>query len=1086
MGSVDRAGAWDFQIRRKLGEGSAGAVYEALCRRDRPEGIRAGQVVALKRIRKRAYLEREIRALTALSHPNIVRCYGAVEWSSEGWDEGVCLVCERLEGEDLAARLKRERRGLPWGEALRLLDAALDGLVHAEAKGIAHRDLKPSNLFLCTDGTVKWIDFGLARRAGGAGGLTVCAAEGWGGTLEYMAPEFARVDGFAGDLVSDIFSFGILACEVLTGAKPFEPLGEHPEIGFFRRWAGEMLPEPRWAEGFAYGLEGIGLFLKECLAADRGKRYQSFAQVRSAFGSLQPRVWKTATEEWQANGFLAEGGFSIVYRVRGVKTGREGALKRLHSGRHNWRFQKEAGLMERLQSFHHSAFPQLYEWWVEPEPEGRSCLVMEYLPGETLRDRLAAEPVGLSFEEVRTLFVRYLDGLAALHDAGLAHRDIKPSNLYAPAGRPEEARLLDLGIACERDGTLSMAGLPPGTWDYMAPEMVTQPLQRGSPQSDLFALGYVLYEALTGRPAMVRLPDEETAAVKALVLRSGGEGEFCAAFTGFDHLVFEERPELALIIGRAMRFDPKRRYGGGEESRWNGDGARAMRKELESLALEQGGGPEKAVEAHEPMPTRDPLEMRSSVPGLEPRPRRWRAWRAGSLLFLLVGIAGVAMWGWRLANAPRKMEPPVSAFSEPDRTESEAPGGDDRPEEAAISTDAAFLGTEQGLTDGTDSGRTLSTADRVVIHPKAPEASGRPVEEGINTSVRLGEEPEEKNESMGALAVYLSKEAEGSAVEVLKPDVGQWRREIEGAERVVEDWAGWLFRPTDPLRSLLPARFDRSAARPGAIHLPVLTGDERQALDPADRLLYDRLEVWRMAVDQGFLVGAAAAMRALARTATDLPELQRQLEEEAALLEWDGRNVPQELGNPGGPMVGIWRAYAWGAVGGEEEGRRVLAFLAERAQAGGILGPVEVALAVRMAENCWRLYVRNILERRPDEVVAIGTGRVRRDPVAAYRSAVERVRPAVEEEIEWLGRVAASGDGGVIKEWFTARVEGAKAGDWVLALPEIAETPLGIAAAVWRAKRGERRDAIERKVWEHIRGTVPLPTREEELPFRGG
>ena len=732
----------DFEIRRKLGEGATGAVFEAICRREWPEaGVRAGQIVALKRLRKRIHLEREIRALTALAHPNIVRCFGVVEWRSEGWDEGVGLICERLEGEDLASRLKRERRGLPWGEALAILDQALEGLIHAESKGVAHRDLKPSNLFLCSDGAVKWIDFGLARRAGGAAGLSLSAAEGWAGTFDYMAPEFARLDGFAGDGVSDIFSFGVLAFEVLTGFKAFEPLGDHPEIGFFRRWAGERLPEPRCPAGVLEAIEGLGAFLRTCLAPDRSQRFETFFQVRRALAGLRPRVWKGETEGWQANGFLGEGGFSRVYRVLGLRSGREAALKQLRSRRHEWRFQREADLMRRLQQLRHAALPRLFEWWVEPEPDGSPCLAMEYLPGETLKERLIAEPEGLALDETVALFQRYLEGLAALHDAGLAHRDLKPSNLYAPAGHPEEACLLDLGVACEKDGTLSMAGLPPGTLDYMAPELVTQPLQRGSPQSDLFALGYVLYETLTGRPAMVRLPLEEPAAVKALIHRSGDEAAFCAAFTGFDHPVFEAHPQLALVIGRAMRFDPHRRYGGGPEAPWNGDGARAMREEL--MALLKRGTASRADEPGneslgEPLPTRDLMEQPDPVPGGK-RPRRVRppAWTGWA--FLLVAILALSLWRvFRQLSAPGVSPLRVPAVSElasleeapeasPAETSREEEPSDKLPEQ--ITTEPSSLPVET---------HPSPEEERVVIRPKPPEPNAREreprVEERIETA----------------------------------------------------------------------------------------------------------------------------------------------------------------------------------------------------------------------------------------------------------------------------------------------------------------------------------------------------------------
>ena len=100
-----------------------------------------------------------------------------------------------------------------------------------------------------------------------------------------------------------------------------------------------------------------------------------------------------------------------------------------------------------------------------------------------------------------------LDGVAYVHSRGIVHRDIKPANLYAPEGQPAKAKLLDLGGARDLSGTKTTGSLP-GTWDFMAPEFVTMG-SRGTHQSDIYALGLSLYEALTGRPAFPRLARAE-------------------------------------------------------------------------------------------------------------------------------------------------------------------------------------------------------------------------------------------------------------------------------------------------------------------------------------------------------------------------------------------------------------------------------------------------------------------------------------------------------------------------------------------------------------------------------------------------
>jgi serine/threonine-protein kinase len=167
-----------------------------------------------------ARFEREARTVAALSHPNIVALYDV------GHENGVVFaVMELLEGESLERHLATEH--LSWRRALDIGVSVADGLASAHGKGLVHRDLKPANIFITDGGLVKLLDFGLAtedpfRSTSQPAGATAAADTEPGaifGTVGYMSPE--QVRGERADYRSDIFSFGCVLYEMLTGRRPF-------------------------------------------------------------------------------------------------------------------------------------------------------------------------------------------------------------------------------------------------------------------------------------------------------------------------------------------------------------------------------------------------------------------------------------------------------------------------------------------------------------------------------------------------------------------------------------------------------------------------------------------------------------------------------------------------------------------------------------------------------------------------------------------------------------------------------------------------------------------------------------------------
>jgi serine/threonine protein kinase len=154
---------------------------------------------------RRARLETEARVLAALNHPNIAAVYGIEEGA------GVLgIVLELVEGETLADRIARG--ALPAGEALAMAGQLIDALEAAHDRGIVHRDLKPANIRIAPGGTLKVLDFGLARATAAdyAVTATVTAAGVVVGTAAYVSPEQAR--GHAVDKRTDIWAFGCVLC----------------------------------------------------------------------------------------------------------------------------------------------------------------------------------------------------------------------------------------------------------------------------------------------------------------------------------------------------------------------------------------------------------------------------------------------------------------------------------------------------------------------------------------------------------------------------------------------------------------------------------------------------------------------------------------------------------------------------------------------------------------------------------------------------------------------------------------------------------------------------------------------------------
>lgn len=272
-----------YEILDLLGAGGMGEVYRARdAKLDRDVAVKVLPDVFARDPDRLARFEREARLLAALSHPNILAIHDF------GVDDGVAYaVTELLHGETLRTRL--QSGPMPVRRAIDLAIHIAAGLAAAHEKGIVHRDLKPENVFVTTDGRVKILDFGLARSTAPMRGSTDLTAMAQTPTIEgavlgtvgYMSPE--QVRGAAADHRSDIFSFGALLYEAISGRRAFDaptPVeamtailhADPPDLGAVNANA----PAP------------LQRLIERCLEKPPERRFQSASDLAFALQQISP------------------------------------------------------------------------------------------------------------------------------------------------------------------------------------------------------------------------------------------------------------------------------------------------------------------------------------------------------------------------------------------------------------------------------------------------------------------------------------------------------------------------------------------------------------------------------------------------------------------------------------------------------------------------------------------------------------------------------------------------------------------------------------------------------------------------------
>ncbi|HEX6315216.1 MAG TPA: protein kinase [Gemmatimonadaceae bacterium] len=283
-----------YEILSALGAGGMGEVYRARdTKLDRAVAIKILPEAFAVDTERIARFEREAKTLASLNHPNIAHLHGLEE------SNGVrALVMELVEGEDLTQRVAGG--AIPVDEALLIAKQMADALEAAHEQGIIHRDLKPANIKVRPDGTVKVLDFGLAKALEPTGvaspsisqspTITTPAMTEAGmilGTAAYMSPEQAR--GKPVDKRADIWAFGCVLYEMLTGQRAFGGQGVSETL------ARVIEREPDWARLPATLSPALRTYIRRCLQKDPRQRVQAIGDVRLALeGAFETALPQTA------------------------------------------------------------------------------------------------------------------------------------------------------------------------------------------------------------------------------------------------------------------------------------------------------------------------------------------------------------------------------------------------------------------------------------------------------------------------------------------------------------------------------------------------------------------------------------------------------------------------------------------------------------------------------------------------------------------------------------------------------------------------------------------------------------------------
>ncbi len=677
----------NFRIERLLGRGGMAQVYYGWdVKLHRPAAIKVIDVRYRDSPAYAARFVREARAAAAWRHENIVQIYYADEQ-----DGLYYFAMEYIEGLDLgklAAQYAAEGELAPHDDVLRLGRAIASALDYAHQKGVIHRDVKPSNVIIADDGRVVLTDFGLAMdmHQGSLGEVF--------GSPYYIAPEQAHSSADAVPQ-SDLYSLGVILYELLTGVVPFDdpsstavavqhitqppppPREINPDLNLETEAALLKALSKSPAERYQTGeelLDGLEAALQvgpvdaalmelpplppgveppvarsiSRLSVD--DRVTSHLQAKAQPPDSHARAFKFGADllgqqldEYRLEELLGQGGMARIYRGLDVRLDRHVAIKVIDTpfradSDYLMRFEREAQAIAKLE---HPHIVRLYRYGKD---KGLLYMAMQYIDGADLDAVLASYRGTQEFvepEHARRITREVCEALDYAHSKGIIHRDVKPANIMV--NQQDHAILTDFGLALLTE--VGTRGMVFGSPHYIAPEQVVSSANV-VPQTDLYAVGVILYEMFTGE-----LPFDAEGSLDVAMLH------IAETPRPPRDLRPELSPALEAVILKAMAKEPEERYATGKELADALDQALSATQTRAADATSRRSLYERATLAPQP----DTLEQvsvssppsRQATPDARPAGKRWIFYigLGPSLCLIMVALlAGALYLGTRMAQ----------------------------------------------------------------------------------------------------------------------------------------------------------------------------------------------------------------------------------------------------------------------------------------------------------------------------------------------------------------------------------------------------------------------------------------------------
>ncbi len=501
----------NFKIERSIGRGGMAQVYYGQdVKLERPVAVK---VIDVRHRGNPAYAERFVREAKTVAtwrHENIIQIHYADD------EDGLYyFVMEYIDGFDLGeliAQYTEKGQKVPHDKVITLGQDIAAALDYAHQQGVIHRDVKPANVMVGHDDRVVLTDFGLALdvEQGSMGEAF--------GSSHYIAPEQARRSADAVPQ-SDIYALGVLLYEMLTGHVPFND----PSPTTVALQHITLLPPPPRDINPELS-EDVEAVLLKALQKSPSERYQSGQALMDALSqalrdesSLPTDIKPASTtepdrvtakgliasddltgqqlDEYRLETLLGQGGMARVYRASDVRLKRWVAIKVIDTpfqsdSDYTMRFEREAQAIAQLE---HPHIVRLYRYG---ESQGLFYMAMQFVEGADLEYVLSTyheEGEFIESEEAERIVSEICGALDYAHSQGVIHRDIKPANVVL--NKSGQAILTDFGLALMTD--LGTSGEIFGSPHYIAPEQAIS--SAGVvPQSDLYAVGVMIYEMFTG------------------------------------------------------------------------------------------------------------------------------------------------------------------------------------------------------------------------------------------------------------------------------------------------------------------------------------------------------------------------------------------------------------------------------------------------------------------------------------------------------------------------------------------------------------------------------------------------------------